>query len=163
MKALSVLILSLLLVSACGFHLRGSQPGTTTTVSRVFLSDSTAPAIGTEIRSQMESAGTVFSGPGVDTDYTLYLGDQSARRTILSVSATTGKVEEYQLTISVRMTVTDAAKKELLSNQLISVRRDYTFDDNAVLGSVTQERVIEAELMREAASQVIRRFNAVTR
>jgi len=159
----ALLLTAILLVSSCGFHLRGSQPASASNLSRIVLTDSDASGVSNEVRILLESSGTVISGTSPAPGYTLHLSDQSITRSVLSVSAATGKVEEYQLVFSVRMSVTDAEKNEVLSSQPIRVAHDYAFNDEAVLGSVLEQRTLEQELTRQAASQIVRRLNAVTR
>lgn len=162
MKLHYILLLTLVLLTAsCGFHLRGSLPGSTT-IDSVSINDATASGVGAEVKALLEASGTDIL-PSPDNGYGLRLTDQLLNRSVLSVSAVTGKVEEYQLTLTVGMTVTDPDGNELLSGQQIRVTRDYAFDDAAVLGSVTERRVLEQEMIRQAASQIVRRLNALAR
>ncbi len=73
----------------------------------------------------------------------------------------TGKVEEFQLSMSVRITITDSENNELISNQLIRVNRDYAFDERTVLGSETERAQLIDEMSRQTASQIIRRLVTV--
>ena len=159
----SLLLSLLLLTSSCGFHLRGSQDSGMSAISAIKLNDNGAPGIGAEVRSLLESSGTRITAPDETAPYSLVLTEQYLNKAILSVSAITGKIEEYQLTLTVKMTVADKDQNELLSGQLIRITRDYAFDDEAVLGSATEQRVLEQEMSRQAASQILRRLAALTR
>lgn len=159
----SLLLTLLLLTTSCGFHLRGSQDSGMSAISAIKLNDSSAPGIGTEVRSLLESSGTRISAADATAEYSLVLAEQYLNKAILSVSAITGKIEEYQLTLTVKMTVADKDQNELLSGQLIRITRDYAFDEEAVLGSATEQRILEQEMSRQAASQIIRRLAALTR
>lgn len=159
----ALLLALLLLTTSCGFHLRGSQGYGITGISSITVTDSGAPGVGTEVRSLLEASGTRIAPASDAADYSLVVSEQYMNKAILSVSAITGKIEEYQLTLTVKMTVTDKDRNELLSGQLIRITRDYAFDDEAVLGSVTEQRVLEQEMSRQAASQIIRRLAALTR
>ena len=79
------------------------------------------------------------------------------------VNAETGKVEEYQLTLTVRMSVVDGEDNEIISGQSIQVARDYPFDEQSVLGSIAEQRVLEREMIRQAAAQIVRRLDSVVR
>jgi LPS-assembly lipoprotein len=159
----SLLLALLLLTTSCGFHLRGSQPGKATAISSIAISDISAAGVGTEVKALLRAYGTSITASVDDAEFGLQLADQLLNKTVLSVSAIDGKVEEYQLTLTVRMTVTRADKTELLTGQQIRVTRDYAFDDDAVLGSVSEQRLLEQEMTRQAASQIIRRLSALTR
>jgi LPS-assembly lipoprotein len=165
MKLYYSLLLALLLLttSSCGFHLRGSQGYSVSGLETISLTDNSAPGVGAEVRSLLEASGTRIAPAGETGVYSLVVSEQYVNKAILSVSAITGKIEEYQLTLSVKMTLTDADQNELLSGQLIRITRDYAFDDEAVLGSVSEQRVLEQEMSRQAASQIVRRLAALTR
>lgn len=157
----TLLLILVLSISACGFHLRGSQSVTTTAISGITISDAAAPGVGNEVRTLLETLGSTIVTDTDEAEYNLHLAEQLLDKSVLSVSAVTGKVEQYQLTLTVRMTVTDADQAELLSGQQIRITRDYAFNDQAVLGSVSEERVLEQEMVRQAASQIVRRLNAL--
>ena len=106
----------------------------------------------------------------VDAHYTvtllpppLRLEKEFFNRSVLSVSADTGKVEEYQLTLTVSLTLIDSKGKELIPGDEIRLVRDYTFDEDAVLGKFEEEKVLRDELVSQAASEIIRRLNAEAR
>ncbi len=157
----SLLLAVLLLTSSCGFHLRGSQAVTTTAINGIAISDAAAAGVGNEVRTLLQTLGSTIITNADEAEYNLYLTDQLLNKSVLSVSAVTGKVEQYQLTLTVRMTVTNADQEDLLSSQQIRVTRDYAFNDAAVLGSVSEQRVLEQEMLRQAASQIVRRLNAL--
>ena len=52
--------------------------------------------------------------------------------------------------------------KALLGNERITLSRDYTLDEGAVLGAATEETVIREDLVFRTSSQVLRRLQAVT-
>jgi LPS-assembly lipoprotein len=111
----------------------------------------------------LESGGTTVYSQSQAPAYVLQLSEQSLTRNVLSVSAVTGKVEEYQLTLSARISIMDPDRNVLLAEQPVRVTRDFTFDDAAVLGSVQEQRLIEQEMTRQAATQIVRRLTAATR
>ena len=163
MKSILFLLLLLPVITACGFHLRGSQTDAGSEIEQLYLQTAGATGIADEVRSQLQASETTILNSSEGAELTLNLANQSLAKTVLSVSSVTGKVEGFQLTLSVLLSVFDAEKNELISNQTIRVTRDYTFDENAVLGTVNEEKALTEELTRQAATQIIRHLNAVTR
>ena len=156
-------ILTLLLsVSACGFHLRGTQVNNQTKAYNLYVIDAGASSVGREVRTQLELSGTSLALASEGAEYTLQLFDQSVEQSVLSVSADTGKIEEYQIQLSVMMTLTDRDNTELLSNQPIQITRDYGFDEQAVLGSESERQLLLDEMTKQTATQIIRRLNTLT-
>ncbi len=163
MKSQYLLIVLLLTLSACGFQLRGTQQKTTMEMMKVYVATTTAQEVGTIVRAQLAGAGARAVASAVTAKYTLKLENENFTRTVLSVSAATGKVSEYQLALTVYMSVTDATGKELVTAEPIHLIRDYTFDEDAVLGKFEEEDVLRDELANQAAAQILRRLNDVTR
>ncbi len=158
-----IFLLTMVLVASCGFHLRGSQPQTSSDLASIYLSENRADDIAAEVRAQLRSAGTSIVTTRDKAEYLLRLSNESISQTVLSVSAATGRAEEFQLTLTVTMSVSDRQDNELIADQVIRLARDYTFDAEAVLGTASQQRILEAELVQQAAAQIIRRLHAVSR
>jgi outer membrane lipopolysaccharide assembly protein LptE/RlpB len=149
------------MAASCGFHLRGSTPKTDSALSHLYLSASEASAVANELRLQLGTAGTTLVGDRDLAQYRLRLDDYNIEQTVLSVSAITGKAEEYQLQLTVRMTVMDQENSPVIDNQLIRISRDYAFDDTAVLGSVTERDELITEMTKLAATQIIQVLNTL--
>lgn len=163
MKLYSTLLLTTsLLIASCGFHLRGSDPGASTRLASIVIADAGATGLVNEVRILLESGGTAVLTQSAAPAYVLQLSEQTLTRNVLSVSAATGKVEEYQLTLSARLTIMDPEQNLLITGQPVQITRSFAFDDAAVLGSVQEQRLIEQEMTRQAAAQIVRRLNAVT-
>ena len=161
MKQLSLILILTLTISACGFHLRGFQQAAKTDIATIFIRTSAANRVTNEVRSQLKSSGAEVTGSLEKAEYILGISREAIRRSVLSVSATTGKVDEYQLVLSVSMTIGKPGQDELLADETIRVSRDYTFDEDAILGKTAEEELLEEELVRQASSQIMRHLNTV--
>jgi LPS-assembly lipoprotein len=152
--------MSILAVS-CGFHLRGSTPRAETELSRLYLAETGTSPVTDELRYMLEINGTTIVEERSQAEYRLSLENYNIEQTVLSVSPITGKAEEYQLQISVRVTLSGRDNKEIISNRLIRITRDYAFDDTAVLGSVTERDVLLNEMAKLAAAQIVQALNSL--
>ena len=157
-----LILLPLLLLTACGFHLRGSQMAPTVSVSSVHLQSTNAAGITAEVKSQLQQTNTQITDTASEAEYVLQLANEKTQRSVLSVSATTGKVEKYKLTFSVLMSISKG-EAPLVTDESIQVSRDYTFDDEAVLGKSSEEQLLREEMIRSASSQILRRLNSLAR
>ena len=160
MKTHFLIIVLFFTLSACGFHLRGSQQKTSVEISNVFVSNIGGESIAKEVKLQLAGAGARAVASVDEAKFVLRLEKEFFNRSVLSVSADTGKVEEYQLTLTVSLTLIDSKGKELIPGDEIRLVRDYTFDEDAVLGKFEEEKVLRDELVSQAASEIIRRLNA---
>ena len=163
MKTRLVLIFLIMSLTACGFHLRGSEQKSRVEVSKVYVINAGAANVSREVKSLLASAGAKAVSSMAEAKYVLRLESENYEQTVLSVSADTGKVEQYQITITLFMSLQDSAGKALVSAEEVRMAIDYTFDEDAVLGKIEEESVIQNELAKEAAGQVIRRLNEVAK
>jgi LPS-assembly lipoprotein len=150
----------LILTSACGFHLRGSQL-TEFNVANIYINPSSAPKLAKEVKSQLSGAGVSLANSAQDASYVIILKEESFEKSVLSVSATTGKVEEYQIIFKAKMDVIHADGHNIVKNDKVISARDFTFDENAVLGKFSEEEILREDLVRRAASQILRRLQAL--
>ena len=158
-RLLFILALSLLL-SACGFQLRGAQFSDFTNTS-IYLDNRGAAQLTEQVRLQLEGAGASITGTAQGADYIVTLKQERFEKSVLSVSASTGKVEEFLITYSASMDASEAGGKTLVSNDPISLSRDYIFDEGAVLGKFSEETEIRQDLVFRSSSQVLRRLQAL--
>ena len=147
-------------LQACGFQLRGSQSIAVADISSLNLRSATADELAREVKSQLQLAGVAVSS---GADYTLSLENENYDRSVLSISPRTGKAEEFQLTLTARISLAKADGADLISNELISVSHDYLFDEDALLGKASEENVLRANLRRLAATDIIQRVHAKTK
>ncbi len=161
MRICHFLMLTTLVLSACGFHLRGSQVASPVDISNVYIRSVAAGKLTVEVKNQLQVVGTTSAKTSDQAQYILMLENESINRSVLSVSAETGKVEEYQLTLSVSMTVTEISDAAVLADESINVARDYTFDEDAALAKFTEEEVLREDMIHQAAARIIRRLNAL--
>ena len=156
-----LLLLSLFALSACGFHLRGTQVASKAGISELAIKSVAAPLIATQVSSQLQLGGTRIVEPTDKPGRVLTLSNETFDRDVLSVSADTGKVKEYQLTLHVNMSVSGGDDKPLIDSETISISRDYTFDESSILGKSNEETSLREDLVRQVSAQIVRRVNAV--
>lgn len=148
-------------LAGCGMHLRGSSSAAEQLANtRIHLEGGGAPAAMAELREILAASDVKVSRKAKGADYTIRLERERITRDVLSVSPQTGKVEEFQLTYVVLLTLTRAGGEALLEQVPVTLQRDFTFDQDAVLGNFSEEEILRDELAREAAEQVLRRTSA---
>ena len=157
-RRLLVVVLSLLL-GACGFHLRGTEP-----LPEVMGKTQLVAPAGSPLRYELEgllrSSGAQVVEQQSDASAVLTLHTDEVRRRILSVD-TLGRASEYVLTLSVKYSlkvVADESPAQLLSSR---VERDFRVDPDNVLGQGAEQAIVEREMRRIAAQQILRRLRAL--
>ena len=166
MKTLAahVFFLVMLLAQGCGFHLRGQEPGVRADRAySVYIRAAGASLLADAVKSQLAISNANIRDGIEGVDYVLTLSAEEFSREVLSVSAETGKVEEYQVVFRSLISIGKVDGEQLADAQVIRVTGDYTFDEEAVLGKFAEEEAIKEELVRQAAEQIIRRLNALAK
>ncbi|AYM78628.1 LPS-assembly lipoprotein LptE [Janthinobacterium sp. HH103] len=161
----AVLALGLtVLLSACGFHLRGSNGSFMLPFATMYigLPDSSPLAIGLKryIRA-IGSTEVVNTRDGADAVLEVISDPEMNRtKTILSLN-TSGRVQEYQLGYSINFRVVDKAGNQLLAPTTISLVRPITFDDRQVLAKETEEAALYRDMRNDLVQQIMRRLAAI--
>ncbi len=160
MKARLLIVFLVFAVSACGFHLRGSQQSSFD-IANIYLSSSNAPQLTRQVMDRMKGAGVTIASSPDSAAYVLTLKQENFEKSVLSVAADTGKVEEFLITYTATMDARTGDGEPLLKDDPITLARDFTFDETSVLGEFSEEQLLREDLVVRASSQVLRRLQAV--
>lgn len=179
---LSLILLSISLLTACGFKLRGSAalPGYKLPFATIALSLPPTSGFYALLKRNIEasSPGTrVVSELGEADAVLTVLGDTS-QKNILSLNAA-GRAREYQLvrTFSFKVNAnvvpgapepqvkyTDVrpavAATEYIPPSTITLRRDITFSDDLVLSKESEEALLQRDMENDLVQQLMRRLAA---
>ncbi|AQR71532.1 hypothetical protein BZG29_26800 [Janthinobacterium sp. LM6] len=161
----AVLALGLtVLLSACGFHLRGSNGSFMLPFATMYigLPDTSPLAIGLKryIRA-IGSTEVVNTRDGADAVLEVLSDpERNQTKTILSLNKN-GRVQEYQLGYSINFRVVDKAGNQLLAPTTISLVRPITFDDSQVLAKETEEAALYRDMRNDLVQQIMRRLAAI--
>jgi|GEM_PF-1223024 len=155
---LFILISFPLLINGCGFHLRGSIAFD---IERVFIRSEAANTIAQEIQRRLTAGGVKITEKAKNAQIIVTLSDETIDRRMLSVSAVSGKLEEVELNYRVDIVVHDKKSKVLLHKQTLSLVRDYSFDETAVLAMGEEEIELRNELFKDMSAQIIRMLRAI--
>lgn len=152
----------LLVLSACGFHLRGNVQ-LAPQLSKVYFKggDVYNPLVRDWTRSLTTAGSTVVEEVTSATAIVDILNNSGDRR-VLSVRAT-GKAQEYELYQRLEFRVISADGRELLATQRLELTRDYLFDPNDVLGKAGEEETLRRDMRRDLVRLAMLRLEALGR
>jgi LPS-assembly lipoprotein len=152
-----LLVLATVLLSACGFHLRGaySLPFDTLAINQPETSDLRAV-----IKRTVEaSTQTRIVDDAKDAEANLLILGDRQEKNILSLNSA-GRVREYQLRRTFVFKVVDAKGAEFLPQSTLAITREMTFDDSAVLSKQAEEVLLWRDIQNDLVQQLLRRFAA---
>lgn len=152
------LLAAVLLLSACGFHLRQSV-ALPASMQRVHLSVDGGGALQRNLARALEDAGVTIedeSGPGVAE---LKVPVASFDTDTLTVSGG-ARVTEYTVRYQVRFEVDDGQGQVLVPRQRIDMSRDFSYDARNTVGTDAQVEQIRRSLEDDMVQAILFRLQA---
>jgi LPS-assembly lipoprotein len=146
-----------LLLSACGFHLRGEAK---LPYGTMYVQAAPTSLFATKLRRAV-SAGSqtrVTDNPK-DAEVTLQILSELPQKLILSLSGA-GRVSEFRLLYRVSYRMTDSKGVERIPTSEIVLQRDFAFNDAAVLSKESEEALLYRDMQDDAVQQLMRRLQA---
>lgn len=152
--------LTALLLSGCGFRLRGPQA---LDFATVHINTPPETELGAHLRRLIATSGTTtVTEDAAQAEARLHILGNNRGREILSLTGA-GKVREYQLTQTLRFQLLDKAGKPLIPPTSLAARREYTFDDSQALGKEQEEALLYRDMQADLVQQMMRRLAAARR
>ncbi|MCP3851256.1 MAG: hypothetical protein GY694_13600 [Gammaproteobacteria bacterium] len=160
MLRISLTLLMGLLITSCGFHLRGDivLPAL---YERVHVVTKGEADVGRALIEALQNVGSqIVSSPEAATSVVTLLSSGTHRK---SINVAGNSVREYELQLNISFVVQDATGAQLSEKQTVSVIRNFQNDPNDVLGKDNEENIIRSEMMQPAIFQVLRRMKAIAK
>jgi LPS-assembly lipoprotein len=153
---LFALLVSTLLLSACGFHLRGQA---VMPFSALYLDTANykTPFI-TELRRDLEASKVKLATTAEQADVILKIVFENSDKQILTLSGS-GRVTEFRLIYSISLRAYDHKQQDWIPAEIMALRRDYSYDDTKVLAKEAEESLLYQSMRSEMAQQIVRRLS----
>lgn len=150
-----------LLVTACGFHLRGVRQ-LSPEISVIYLTTTNANSLLTRyLRQQLQASGAQVTKTRDEALSVLEILTDSTNRRVLSVGST-GKVREYELHYVVTYRVLGADGKKILPRRELVLNRVMLFDETDVLGKSNEEGLVRREMQQDIVRMIMRQLELVS-
>jgi len=158
MRRLLLLILasSTLLLSACGFHLRGQQDYA---FKRLYLATTQDPLTARIKRLVEGGSDTVIVTQQANADATLSLSESPGEQTLTVNSA--GSIQEYELADTFYYALIAADGTVLIPRSSLTLNRSMTYSDSFFLAKSTEANLLYDDMRKDAADQIVRRMSVV--
>ncbi len=146
------------LLAGCGFRLRGPQRFD---FSTIYVGVPAMSDLGRILRREIALSGstTVVEDPA-QAQVRLDIIDEKRDREILSLTGA-GKVREYLITYLIRFQLKGPQETLLLAPVTLHARRDYTFNDEQILGKEQEEALLYRDMLDDLVQQLLRRLASV--
>ena len=154
-----VIMVLLVMSSACGFKLRGDVELPPVLQETYIDSENPFTGMARALRVELETAGARIVESSEQATAVLKIVKEKSQNRILSVGST-GKASEYELLEEITYELTDRDGKILVKPQSLRMVRDLVFDENELLGKVSESEQLHVQMRRSLARQIITRINA---
>jgi LPS-assembly lipoprotein len=152
-RNISILLIISLLLTACGFKLRGD----------IKLSKSLEPVyvqstneLGNAVINDLREQGILVTNRRKQAKTVIYLRNAHIKRKVLTISAFANRLEEVELNYHVEIAIHKNDNKILIPNTNINLRREFTFNETEILAKDAEEIVLRHELKQDVLAQIMR-------
>ncbi|MFZ3004383.1 MAG: LPS assembly lipoprotein LptE [Undibacterium umbellatum] len=151
-------IMSIMLLSACGFALRGPVA---LPFKSIYIGLPEASALGGELRRQIRANGqTQIMSDAKDAQVMLEVLAETRDKQILSLNSQ-GRVREYNLIYNFRFRVRNNVGKEFLEPVDIQLKRNISFNETQVLAKEAEEVLLYRDMQSDLVQQIMRRLAVI--
>lgn len=160
MRIATAMVMLVVLLSACGFQLRG-EARLPDAMARTWLAVPDANSIFVrELSLRLQADGVeLVSEPEADVAV-LRIFRERLQSQPLTISGQ-ARVREFVLVFELDFALEDAAGESLITRETLRLTREYSFDEQAILAATREEEFLRADLRRAMAAQLLRRLEAV--
>lgn len=144
-----------LMISACGFHLRGQA---TLPYSTLYVSGPSGSSLTRALTRVLKSGGVKVVERQEDAEVSLIILSDAREKSILSLSAA-GRAQEYELRERVSFRIVTAKEPDLPTNEIVT-QRTISFNDAQILAKESEEALLYRDMENDTVQQLLRRLQA---
>ena len=156
MLSRTALVVSLVALAGCGFHLRGTAD---VPFQTLYLPNADS-GIALDLRRYVQ-AGTqarVVDDPK-QAEAIVAFTEENREKNILSLTGA-GRVSEFQLKYRVGFRVHDGKGNNYVPQSTLELTRDVTYDDADVLAKESEEQLLYRDMQGDMVQQIMRRLSS---
>jgi LPS-assembly lipoprotein len=154
----ALLLLMVLALAACGFHMRGSNlKDVQFAFKSLYLKAPGETPFVADLRRTLKASKITLVTTSETADLVLEVVSEQTLKQILSLSGA-GRVQEYQLFYTVSLRAYDNQQNDWLPVEEIALSRNMTYDDAQVLAKQQEETMLYKDMRSDAVGQAVRRL-----
>ncbi len=150
---------SFLLLTSCGFHLRGTVP-LATPLQHLYLQVADPySSLTRNLRQSLASSGVQLVSSPAEADAVLIILKENPSQQLLSVGSTQ-QTRQYNLILSVTFQINDARGKILIPPQTVSESRSLTLQSNQILGTSNEQDDLYQQMRQAVVYDIMNRLSS---
>ena len=145
----------LAMLTACGFHLRGTA---NLPQESLYISGPAYSAFANDLKRAIRAGtSTRLVDEAGQADATLFILGENRAKLILTLTQQ-GTVREFQLRYSILYRLADKEGREIMPASEIVTVRSYVYNDQNVLAAESEEALLYRDMQEDAVQQLLRRL-----
>jgi len=154
-----LLVLTALLSSGCGYHLRGEANLPPEMQKTQLIINDEYSTLARRLRVMLERSGVEF----VAADQATAVLEIPQNRIVTEVLtiADNARVREYRVTATLRFRLTDTRGQELIGWQTLRQSREISFDEQRILASSREQEYLREDLAETMAQLLVARLESL--
>ena len=158
--AAASLVAAAVLVTGCGFQLRGvaNLPYET-----MYVDLPPSSLIGAELKRTLRAGTKTRIVEDRSEAEAVLIPVREARTKIILSLSSSGRVREFRLRYAFEFRVADRQGRDLIAPVILVIERDFPFNDSQVLAKETEEALQYRDMQSDMVQQVLRRIEASER
>jgi len=158
---LALTVMLTILLSACGFQLRGQVAQLTGLGQPLFISGvEPYSELGRELGDQLQQAGMRLTSERNEAVSTLLISQVRSSERVLGLDAR-NRAAEYELMDSLRFSLRETGRGERLPEQTLRVTRTVFTPQDQVLAGQQETQALREDMRRELVNLLIRRLSVL--
>ena len=151
----------MLLVTSCGWHLRGHN-SQLTAIESVHISAANRQSQLVEIlKRQLIANDITVEENASDARYGIVILDQRGSRRVATIN-TSARVSEYRLVEEVDVVILDSSGKNVLPSTTLSSEKVYEFDEDNVHAKDDEANLLKTEMHHALVRQILARLRLIS-
>lgn len=151
-------VTSMLLLTACGYHLRGSID-IPDEMKNIYM-EGASSQLHREMKQSLRTSEGELVGVPAQAGMVIKILKDDMQRRVLSLDSQ-GKATEFELNYTVSYMLLDSSGNVLLEQQDLEINRDFFNSQQDILAKNNEEVVIRDEIYRQAVRTIVTRARAV--
>ncbi len=149
----------LLLLAACGYQLQGEFSVPPSMAKTYIATEDRYSTFYIELRKMLRANGVQVVDSARDASAIFHVHADITGQRVLSVSAR-NVPREYEVFYTIQYSLEDESRV-LIEPQLLTLTRDYTYDETKVLGKAREEEFLRATIVKDMVRIVLRRLSSI--
>ena len=153
-----ITLLTLLMITSCGFHLRGMTEISFKSVSL----EGKELSFTKNLKKTLTSNKVAIVLPTENPELRVELLSEESEKRILSLSGQ-GLVREFEIFYRVRYRIKTVDSETWSQENILETRRDFTYSDSNLIGKEEEERQLNESMRNEAITNLFNQIQLITK